>query len=116
MAAKARIDRLVTSGTFSLDGQDFDVDNNVWLIGDDAEVFVVDAAHDATAIRRAVGDRRLLGVISTHGHNDHVNGALDVAAGARDSAGAPDSADASGSTSAPDSAAVYLHPDDLMLW
>ncbi len=43
----ARVERVVTSGVFSLDGQDFDVDNNVWLVGDDAEVIVVDAAHDA---------------------------------------------------------------------
>ncbi|HMQ65705.1 MAG TPA: MBL fold metallo-hydrolase, partial [Arachnia sp.] len=28
----------VTSGTFSLDGQTFDVDNNVWIVGDDREV------------------------------------------------------------------------------
>ena len=27
-----------TSGIFSLDGEDFEVDNNVWLVGDDAEV------------------------------------------------------------------------------
>lgn len=31
--APARIDHTVTSGTFSLDGQTFDVDNNVWEIG-----------------------------------------------------------------------------------
>ena len=42
----ARIDKVVVSGVFSLDGQDFDVDNNVWLIGDDDEVLVVDAPHD----------------------------------------------------------------------
>ena len=34
----ARIDKTVVSGVFSLDGQDFDVDNNVWLVGDDDEV------------------------------------------------------------------------------
>ena len=61
----ARIDKLVTSGVFSLDGQDFDVDNNVWLIGDDNEVFVIDAAHEPGKIRAAIGTRRLLGVIST---------------------------------------------------
>ena len=44
------IERVVTSGTFSLDGQDFDVDNNVWLVGDENEVLIVDAAHDADAI------------------------------------------------------------------
>jgi glyoxylase-like metal-dependent hydrolase (beta-lactamase superfamily II) len=92
----ARVDLLVTSGTFSLDGQDFDVDNNVWLVGDDAEVVVVDAAHDAAAILAQVGDRRLVAVLSTHGHHDHIDAAVEVA----DAAGAP----------------VYLHPDDLVLW
>ncbi|HBW18990.1 MAG TPA: Zn-dependent hydrolase, partial [Actinobacteria bacterium] len=55
----ARVERLITSGTFSLDGQDFAVDNNVWLIGDGHEVIVIDAAHDAEAILAAVGGRRL---------------------------------------------------------
>ena len=32
-----RIDHAVTSGTFSLDGETFDVDNNVWVVGDDEE-------------------------------------------------------------------------------
>ena len=41
-----RLERVVTSGTFSLDGGTWDVDNNVWLLGDDDEVLVVDAAHD----------------------------------------------------------------------
>ena len=31
---------------FSLDGADFDVDNNIWVVGDDPEVVVIDAAHD----------------------------------------------------------------------
>ena len=39
----ARIEKAVVSGVFSLDGQDFDVDNNVWLVGDDDEVLVIDA-------------------------------------------------------------------------
>ena len=41
----ARIDHAVISGTFSLDGQTFDVDNNVWVIGDDTECVVIDAPH-----------------------------------------------------------------------
>jgi glyoxylase-like metal-dependent hydrolase (beta-lactamase superfamily II) len=94
---KGRIDKLVTSGIFSLDGQDFDVDNNVWLIGDDNEVLVVDAAHEPGKIRAAIGTRRLIGVISTHGHNDHINAAVEVTAGFGD-------------------APIYLHPDDRMLW
>ncbi|MFC7217938.1 MBL fold metallo-hydrolase [Streptomyces polyrhachis] len=90
------IEHLVTSGVFSLDGQDFDVDNNVWLIGDEREVVVVDAAHDADAIAEAVGDRTLAGIVCTHGHNDHVNAAVALA----DRFGAP----------------VHLHPGDRMLW
>ena len=92
----ARIENVVTSGTFSLDGQDFAVDNNVWLLGDDSEVVVIDAAHDAGAILTAVGDRRLAAVISTHGHNDHINVAAQVA----------------GDAAAP----VLLHPGDHVLW
>jgi glyoxylase-like metal-dependent hydrolase (beta-lactamase superfamily II) len=92
----ARIDKVVTSGTFSLDGQDFAVDNNVWLVGDDGEVVVIDAAHDADAIVAAVGDRKLVAVISTHGHNDHVNAGPAVGQAAN--------------------APVLLHPADQVLW
>jgi glyoxylase-like metal-dependent hydrolase (beta-lactamase superfamily II) len=92
----ARIERVVTSGVFSLDGQDFDVDNNVWIVGDDAEVVVVDAAHDARKILDAVGDRRLVAVVCTHGHNDHVNAVRELL----------DATDAQ----------VLLNPDDTMLW
>ncbi|MGD0376119.1 MAG: MBL fold metallo-hydrolase [Streptosporangiaceae bacterium] len=92
----ARIEKIVTSGTFSLDDQDFAVDNNVWLIGDDREVIVIDAAHDVDAIMAAVGDRRLTAIVSTHGHNDHINAAAPL--GHR--AGAP----------------VLLHPADQVLW
>jgi glyoxylase-like metal-dependent hydrolase (beta-lactamase superfamily II) len=92
----ARIERLVTSGTFNLDGGSWEVDNNVWLVGDDEEVVVIDASHDAEAIREAVGRRRVVAIVCTHGHDDHIN-----AAGAlRDATGAP----------------VWLHPDDQMLW
>ncbi|MDQ4102380.1 MAG: MBL fold metallo-hydrolase, partial [Actinomycetota bacterium] len=64
-----------TSGTFSLDGGTWDVDNNVWLVGDEREVIVVDAAHDADAIAAAVGDRRVLAIVCTHAHDDHVSAA-----------------------------------------
>ena len=42
------IERVVTHGTFSLDGGNWEVDNNIWVVGDDSEVIVIDAAHDAT--------------------------------------------------------------------
>jgi glyoxylase-like metal-dependent hydrolase (beta-lactamase superfamily II) len=90
------IERVVTSGTFSLDGEDFDVDNNIWIVGDDREVVVIDAAHDHRPVVDAVGGRRVVAVVATHGHNDHINAAADLA----DAVGAP----------------VWLHPADRMLW
>ncbi|MDJ0339253.1 MBL fold metallo-hydrolase [Cryobacterium sp. PH31-O1] len=92
----ARIEHLVTEGTFSLDGGTWALENNVWIVGDETECVVIDAAHNADAILAAVGDRRLLAVVSTHGHNDHI-GAAGAVASARD-------------------APVWLHPDDRMLW
>lgn len=91
-----RIDHVVTAGIFSLDGEDHEVENNIWLIGDDHEVIVIDAAHDAEAITEAVGGRRVVAIICTHGHNDHINAAVDLA----DRVGAE----------------IALHPDDRMLW
>ena len=41
------------TGIFSLDGQSFDVENNIWLVGDDDEVLVIDAAHEAGPIVEA---------------------------------------------------------------
>lgn len=90
------IEHLVTSGTFSLDGGTWDVDNNVWIVGDDREVLVIDAAHDADAIASAVGDRRLTAIVSTHAHDDHIDAADEL----------------SRRTGAP----ILLHPDDHVLW
>ena len=92
----ARIDHLVTSGTFALDGGEWDVDNNVWIVGDDTEAVVIDAAHDAAAIEAALAGRTLRAIICTHAHNDHIDAAPALAA----ATGAP----------------VLLHPDDLPLW
>jgi glyoxylase-like metal-dependent hydrolase (beta-lactamase superfamily II) len=91
-----RIDRVVTSGQFCLDGGCWDVDNNIWLIGDDNEVLVVDAAHTAQPIIDAVGDRTVVAVLCTHAHNDHVTVAPELA----ERFDAP----------------ILLHPDDEVLW
>ena len=90
------IELVTTDGIFSLDGEDFDVTNNIWIIGDDREVVVVDAAHDHLPIVEAVGGRRVRRILLTHGHNDHINAAAALA----DAVDAP----------------IALHPDDRMLW
>ena len=92
----ARVERVITSGIFSLDGQDFEVDNNVWLLGDDEAVIIVDAAHQPDVIMDAVAGREVRAIVCTHAHNDHVNAVQDLIA----ATGAP----------------VYLHPADTMLW
>jgi glyoxylase-like metal-dependent hydrolase (beta-lactamase superfamily II) len=94
--SQARIERLVTSGTFSLDGGTWDVDNNVWIIGNDDEVIVVDPAHELDSIVSAINGRTVTAIVCTHGHNDHIGQAVALAA-------------ATG-------AEIYLNPEDLMLW
>lgn len=68
----AGIDKIVTHGTFKLDGGSWEVDNNIWIVGDDSDVVVFDAAHTAEPIVAAVGNRNVVAVVCTHGHNDHV--------------------------------------------
>jgi glyoxylase-like metal-dependent hydrolase (beta-lactamase superfamily II) len=92
----ARVDHGTASGTFSLDGETFDVDNNVWVVGDDTECVVVDAPHDVDAIMAVVGDRRVKAILCTHAHDDHVR----VAPALRDRVQAP----------------ILLHPADRPLW
>lgn len=92
----ARIERVITSGQFCLDGGSWDVDNNVWLVGDDTEVIVIDAPHEAAPIVEAIGGRTVTAIVLTHGHNDHINAAAELAA----ATGAP----------------VWFPPADRMLW
>jgi glyoxylase-like metal-dependent hydrolase (beta-lactamase superfamily II) len=92
----ARIDKVVVPGVFSLDGQDFDVENNVWLVGDDDEVLVIDAPHDAAPIVEGIDGRRVTAIVLTHGHNDHITAAPAL----REATGAP----------------IWFHPADRMLW
>jgi glyoxylase-like metal-dependent hydrolase (beta-lactamase superfamily II) len=91
-----RIDHGVVSGTFSLDGETFDVDNNVWVIGDDEQCLVIDAPHDVDAIMAIVGERAVKAIVCTHAHDDHVR----VAPALRERTGAP----------------ILLHPDEKPVW
>lgn len=68
-----RIEHTTTDGTFSLDGGTWEVTNNVWIVGDDDEVILIDAPHDATPIQQLIGDRRLSTILLTHSHDDHVS-------------------------------------------
>ena len=96
MSHHLRVDHTVTSGTFTLDGKSWDVDNNVWVIGNDEQCVVIDAPHDAAPITELIGDRTLLAVVCTHAHDDHVTVTAELA----DRFAAP----------------VYLHPADEVLW
>ena len=91
-----RIERVVTNGTFELDGGTWEVDNNVWLVGDDSDVVIVDAAHQAQPIVDAVAGRNVTAVICTHGHNDHVTVAPELGERLH--------------------CPVLLHPGDDVLW
>lgn len=91
----ARIENLVTHGTFGGPGG-VPLDNNAWIVGDDARVIVIDPAHDARAVADAVGGRAVQAILLTHGHDDHIGAAREFAA----------------LVDAP----LYLGPDDGPLW
>lgn len=90
------VDHAVVSGTFSLDGETHEVDNNLWVLGDERECVVIDAPHDVQAILDVVGDRLVRAILCTHAHDDHVR----VAPELRERVVAP----------------IMLHPADKPLW
>ena len=96
----ARVDHAVSSGTFSLDGETFDVDNNIWVVGDESECVVIDAPHSVDDIMAVVGDRTVKAILLTHAHDDHCRVAPALRKRANGGQGAP----------------IMLHPDDKPLW
>ena len=87
---------MTTDGIYALDGGEWAVTNNIWIVGDDREVIVFDAAHDHVTIVGAINGRRVKAIVLTHGHNDHINAAVPL----RDAVDAP----------------ILLHDADHMLW
>lgn len=91
-----RIEQIVTNGVFALDGGEWEVDNNIWVVGDDRQCVIIDAAHEADPIVEAVGDREVLGVLCSHAHNDHITVAPELAERL--------------------DTRIFVHPGDMMLW
>jgi len=100
MSGRLRVDHGVTSGTFSLDGETFDVDNNIWVVGDDDECVVIDAPHSVGDILAVVGGRTVKAILLTHAHDDHCRVAPALREAVNEGSGAP----------------VFLHPADRPLW
>src|SRR6185503_12786284 len=92
----AGIEHTVTSGTFNLDGGSWQVENNVWLVGDDTECVLIDAPHAAEPILSLIGDRTVTAIVCTHAHDDHITAAREL----HDRLDVP----------------VLLHPADEVLW
>lgn len=91
----ASIERLVTAGSWA-EGGPPEHQNNVWLIGDDQEVIVVDPTHDVAAVLAAVAGRKVPYILLTHGHWDHVRQVPQLAREV--------------------GAEVFLHSQDFFLW
>jgi len=90
------IERVVTHGTFSLDGGTWEVDNNVWIIGDNKHVTIIDPAHNIDKIAKKVGERTVEKILLTHAHDDHIRSAKEAAERFK--------------------VPVYLNPEDRVLW
>ncbi len=91
-----RIDAVRITGAYPNTDPPETIENNVWVIGDEHEVLVIDASHDVTPILATIDRRRVTQIVCTHGHWDHVNRALEL----QDAVDAP----------------VALHPADRPLW
>lgn len=93
---EVRVERVDSTGVQTVDGDEHEVETTTWIVGDDAEVIVIDPAHDAKAVLKAVGKRDILMVICTAGYDDHTAAAPEVAER--------------------DDAPIALHSRDRLLW
>ena len=96
MAGTVRVDHATSTGTFSLDGEVHEVENNLWVVGDDETCVVVDAPHSVDDVMALVGERTVTAIVLTHAHDDHCR----VAPALREQVVAP----------------IWLHPDERPLW
>ncbi|RKS05444.1 glyoxylase-like metal-dependent hydrolase (beta-lactamase superfamily II) [Nocardiopsis sp. Huas11] len=89
--------RVRSEGVFEFDGTKHEIVSNTWIVdtGDDG-VIVIDPAHDADAILKAVGDREIYLVACTNGYSPHIESAIKVA----------EEGDAD----------IALHPREMRIW
>jgi glyoxylase-like metal-dependent hydrolase (beta-lactamase superfamily II) len=96
----ARIDKVVTSGKVTVDDNEYDVESNTYIVGDDDEVIVIDPANDAEAILKEIGEREVMAVICTDGRDHHLSAVLEIAEADDEEEAAP----------------IGLHSRDRLLW
>lgn len=93
----ARIEQVVTSGKVVVDDEEYDVENNTYIVGDDEAVIVIDPGFDAEAVLKDVGEREVMAVIVTDGR--HLASVLEVAEADEE-----------------EPAPIALHAKDRLLW
>jgi glyoxylase-like metal-dependent hydrolase (beta-lactamase superfamily II) len=95
----ARIEQVVTSGKCTLDDDEYEVETNTYIVGDDDEVIVIDPANDAEAVLKAVDGREVMAVICTNGRSNLLSAVIEVAEADED-----------------DPAPIAVHRNDRLLW
>jgi glyoxylase-like metal-dependent hydrolase (beta-lactamase superfamily II) len=91
------IERVEMAGTLEVDGEEYEVVTNTWIVQIDEDgVVVVNPGEDAKAILEKVGDREIYLVACTNGYRPHIAGAVEVAER--------------------DEAPIALHPKELRRW
>jgi len=91
------VERIEMSGTLEVDGEEYEVVTNTWIVQIDEDgVVVVNPGQDAKAVLEAVGDREIYLVACTNGYRPHIAGAVEVAER--------------------DEAPIAVHPKELRRW